>query len=94
MNKYELMLILKSNISEEERNISIDNLKQLFNDNNVSIDKEDMWGDKKLAYKIKSLNRWFYILYNLTFDWKLISSMTKTMNLDSNIIRFMFVKLD
>ena len=94
MAKYELMLILNPSITEEARNTSINNLKKLFETNSVTIEKEDIWGDKKLAYKINSTDRWFYILYNLDFDGKVISPMTKIMNLDKNIFRFMFVRLD
>ena len=94
MAKYELMLILNPSISEEDRTKSMDNLKKLFADNQVTIEKEDIWWEKQLAYKIKSFNKGFYVLYNLEFDGKSIASMTKTMNLDLNLMRFMFVKLD
>jgi len=94
MTKYELMLILKSDISQVERDETIDNLKKLLEKNSAKIQKEDIWWEKVLAYKIKSSNRWFYCLYNIEIDGKLITSITKDINLFKNIIRFMFVKLD
>jgi len=92
MANYELMLIINPNISEEDRNISLNNLKKLFEINIVKITKEDVWWDKKLAYKINSSTRGFYILFDLELDWKVIINLTKEMNLDKNFYRYMFVK--
>lgn len=94
MANYELMMIVNPSISEEERNTSINNLKKLFEENSVTIEKEDVWWEKKLAYKINHSDVGFYILYDLQLDGKSIVTMTKTMNLDKNLSRFMFVKKD
>ena len=94
MAKYELMLILNPEISSEDRDASLDNLKKIFEQNQVKIEKEDIWWDRKLAYKINWSDKGFYILYNLELDWKVIIEMTKTINLDKKIYRLMFVKKD
>ncbi|PZM82336.1 30S ribosomal protein S6 [Candidatus Gracilibacteria bacterium] len=94
MRKYELMLILNSSISEEERNSSLEELKKLLTENEVKIEKEDIWGDKKLAYKINKSDRGFYVVLSLDMDGKLIKELSKTINLDKNIIRYMFAKLE
>ena len=87
-----MMAIVNPTVSEEERNASIDELKALLEKNSVKIEKEDVWGDKKMAYKINKSDRGFYILYDLDMDGKLISSLSKTINLNTNIWRYMFVK--
>ncbi len=94
MANYELMLIVNPSISEEDRNTSLNNLKKLFEENSVKIEKEDVWWEKKLAYKINRSNTGFYVLFDLELDGKSIVTMTKTMNLDKNLFRFMFVKKD
>ena len=94
MNKYELMLILSTTISEEDRNASLENLKNLFSKNEVSIEKEDIWWDKKLAYKINKSDRGFYVLYTLNMNGKLIKDLSKSINLDKNIVRYMFSKIE
>ena len=58
----------------------------------VKVAKKDVWWDKKMAYKINSSDRWFYILYDLELDGKVIINFTKSFNLDKNIWRHMFVK--
>lgn len=94
MAKYELMLILNPSISEEERNNSLANFKKALENSKAEIEKEDIWWDKKMAYKINSSDRGFYVLFNLEMDWKVIVNLTKFMNLDLNIWRHMFVKKD
>ena len=94
MNKYELMLILNSSISEEERNHSLEELRNLLTKNEVKIEKEDIWWDRKLAYKINKSDRGFYVLFSLEMNGKLIKELSKSINLNKAIIRYMFAKLE
>lgn len=92
MINYEFIAIINPTISEEEKNNLIDNLKKLFQENSAKIEKEDIWGEKKMAYKINKSDFWFYILYELNINWKLIKDLSKTINLNKDIWRYMFVK--
>ena len=94
MAKYELMLIINPAISEDQRNASVSDLKALFAKNEVTISKEDIWWDKKLAYKINKSDRGFYILFDLEMNGKSIKEMSKVINLDKNIWRYMFTRVD
>lgn len=88
------MLILNSSISEEDRNHSLEELRNLLTKNEVKIEKEDIWWDKKLAYKINKSDRGFYVLFSLEMNGKLIKELSKSINLNKAIIRYMFAKLE
>jgi len=45
-----------------------------------------------MAYKINKVDRAYYILFDLDMDGKLIKDLSKTMNLNANLWRYMFVK--
>lgn len=94
MAKYELMLILNPSITEADRNTSVANVKKALEESGAKIEKEDIWWDKKMAYKINSSDKGFYVLFDLEMDGKIIAPTTKLMNLDLNIWRHMFVKKD
>ena len=94
MANYELMAIIDPTLSEDERNILIGELKTSLEKNSAKIEKEDIWGDKKMAYKINKSDRWFYLLYELDMDGKQIKDLSKTINLNKNIWRYMFVKIE
>ena len=88
------MLILNSSISEEDRNHSLEELRNLLTKNEVKIEKEDIWWDRKLAYKINKSDRGFYVLISLEMNGKLIKELSKSINLNKVIIRYMFAKLE
>jgi len=68
MVKYEFMIIVDPTLSEEERNTKIDALKTILDTAGAKIINEDVWGDKKLAYKINKQERAFYVLYTLELE--------------------------
>ena len=92
MANYEMMLIVNPTLSEEDRNTSIDSLKGVLKKYSAKNLKKDSCGDKKVAYKINKSDRGYYILLDLDLDWKNIKDISKEINLDKNIWRYMFVK--
>lgn len=92
MAKYELMFIIDPALSEDQRNDSVNELKSVFKENSVTIEKEEVIGDKKLAYKINKSDRGFYFLYDLEMEGGAIKTMSPTINLNRSIWRYMFTK--
>ncbi|MDD3646853.1 MAG: 30S ribosomal protein S6 [Candidatus Gracilibacteria bacterium] len=92
MANYEFMLIMDPSLSETDRESSIKNLKSILKKHSTKVTKEDVWGDKKLAYKINKSERGFYVLYELDLDGTNIKDISKEINLDKSIWRYMFVK--
>lgn len=94
MANYEFMMILNPAVGGEALNASIDGVKKALKDAKAKVVSEDVWGEKKLAYKIKGSETGHYILWTLELDGKAIKSMNNLFNLDTNIWRYMFVNLD
>jgi len=94
MVNYELMMIVDPTLSDEERTAKIDAVKSVLDKAGAKIIKEDVWGDKKLAYKINKKDRAFYVLYTLELDWTKIKEISTEMNLNRSIWRYMFVKIE
>jgi ribosomal protein S6 len=53
MANYELMVILNPEAGEESLSASVDGIKKLLSDADAKVVNEDVWGNKKLSYKIK-----------------------------------------
>ena len=94
MNKYEFMLILSPAVSEDDRNGTIESIQTVLKSQKVKIVKEDIWGDKKMAYKINRSERGFYILYTIEANPESLKEITTELNLEQNIWRHMFVKAE
>lgn len=94
MANYELMMILNPAVGEEALSTSIDGIKKNLKEVKAKVTNEDVWGEKKLAYKIKGSEKGHYVLWTLELDGKAIKSLNTQFNLDGNIWRYMFVNLE
>lgn len=94
MANYELMMIVDPTLSDEDRTAKIDAVKSVLEKAGAKIEKEDVWGDKKLAYKINKKDRAFYVLYTLELDGTKIVEISKEINLNRDIWRYMFTKIE
>ncbi|MDD3302795.1 MAG: 30S ribosomal protein S6 [Candidatus Gracilibacteria bacterium] len=94
MKTYELMLIVNPTISESDRTSSIEEIKKIIENFSGKIKKEDVWGEKKMAYKLNNSDKGFYILFEIEIDGKELKTITKEINLNKNIWRHMFVAND
>ena len=88
------MLILDPTVTEDERNETIESIGKMLKSAKAKITKEDVWGDKKMAYKINKSDRGFYILYFIEIDGEELKEITKQLNLEKHIWRHMFVKIE
>lgn len=94
MNKYELMIIVDPNISDDEKSTTLETIKSKFTEFWVNLVKEDIWWNKKMAYKIKWNETWYYVLYELEMEWTVIAQITRTLNLTHTLLRHMVVSLE
>lgn len=95
MRKYELMLILNPEMGDEGRTALLQEIKEeLAHSSKATIEKEEVWGVKTLAYKINNSTTGFYILLTLGLEGGDFFAVTKSFNLKKDIWRSMFVRLD
>ena len=94
MANYELMFIVNPALSEEERKTSIGDFKVTLEKFSAKIEKEEVIGEQKLAYKINKSTTGFYILQELEMNWEEIKNISKEVNLNRNIWRYMFTKIE
>ena len=94
MAQYELMMILNPSAGQEQLDASTDGVKKALSEAGADLQKEDVWGEKKMAYKIKNSSKGYYLLYTLELDGTKIKELSKLFNLDGTIWRYMFVNLE
>ncbi len=92
MNKYELLYIISSDVSEEKREELINKFANLVETKGGSVEGIDKWGMRKLAYPINFKNEGFYVLMNVTMNPNEVEPMAKLMNITEGIVRQMFVR--
>jgi small subunit ribosomal protein S6 len=94
MRRYEQIVILDSDLSEDERSPVFDRLKELIPQYKGFLIDIDEWGQKKLAYEIKKKPRGFYAQVNFCGFGDLVDEMERFFRIDDRILKYMTVLLD
>lgn len=90
MKKYELMLILNPSLEDSARKELIDGINAEFKSAGAKNVSEDVWGSRKMAYKINGSLEGFYILYTFESEGT-HTNLRKFFNLKKDVWRHMFV---
>ena len=95
MRKYEIMFIVKSDTTEEERKEIVSNLENAFTKNKATITLSKELGQKELAYEIKKCKSGFYYLYNIEAnDDAAVKEFKRLAKIEENVIRDLVINLD
>ncbi len=92
MNKYELLYIISSSATEEQREGLIKKISSMIESRGGVIDGVDKWGIRKFAYPIEFKNEGFYVLVNFSIKPEFIKEMNNLMNITEFVVRQMFVR--
>lgn len=93
MNKYELVLIFKPELSEEDRNTVFSRIQQVI-DENGKLEEVHDWGKRKLAYEINYIKEGYYYIINFDLDPQFVKEIERRCRLFDQIIRYMVVRVD
>lgn len=93
MNKYEMLYILKADLTDEARDSIIEKFENIVKNAGGNVEKTDKWGVKKLAYEIDYKSEGYYVLMTFSCEASLISEIERVANITEEMLRRMIVKL-
>ncbi|MGH8103880.1 MAG: 30S ribosomal protein S6 [bacterium] len=88
INYYEMMLILKAEMPEEQRGAVRQKIEDYIAENGGSISNIEVWGKRPLAYEINHMKEGYYLLYFYHLPPSKIKRLEKNMRVDENVVRF------
>ncbi|MFH1186953.1 MAG: 30S ribosomal protein S6 [Candidatus Levyibacteriota bacterium] len=89
MRNYQLVLVLRSSLSESQRKKTVETIKNWLKD--VKISKEEEMGQKPLAYTIGKENAGFYLNYH--FETEVIpSDLEKKLLNQDEVLRHLLIR--
>ena len=91
---YELMLVLKPDLLESSVTKKLKEFTKFLKDNECDVTMEDIWGKRKLAYKIKQYEEGNYVVYNLVAPTTFIKEIDNHLRIDNDVIRHLLVSID
>lgn len=92
MNNYEIMFIVKADLSEDEEKATVKSFEKVLTDMGAKIVNSKDLGQKKLAYEIKKQVRGYYHLLNVECDSKAVKEFDRKALIDEKIIRHLIIK--
>lgn len=92
MNNYELMFIVKPDVSDDSFNATLSKVNQLVADNGGEVGKAEPWGRRKLAYPIKNIREGQYALMQFKMTPDKTAILEQGLKLNEDIIRYLLVK--
>lgn len=92
MNKYELLLIIKNSISDEDKQAVIDKVEDIVKSNGGSVDSIDKWGTKKFAYTIDYMTEGYYVLWTFSADANVPAEVERFIKISENTVRCMLIR--
>lgn len=84
--KYELMYIIKPNLSEEETAEVIEKFKALV-EQNGTLDEIEEIGKRKLAYEINYISEGYYVLMKFTSAPEFPAELDRLLGISDSVIR-------
>ena len=91
MQEFEVMYIV-SPIDKTIQEETIKKINDVITKNNGQVSSTDIWGLKRLAYKIKDLDDGYYVLTKFSGTSETIKELDLILKLDENILRHVIVK--
>jgi small subunit ribosomal protein S6 len=91
LRKYEIMLILPADASDEVVAGVTDRISTVLKQDGGEIAKVDRWGKRRFAYEIDRRNEGFYLVVECTADPSSIKELDRVLSLVDDVVRFKVV---
>ncbi len=92
MAYYEMLYIVSSSLSDEERENVILKLRDFIEKNGGVIEKEDRWGLRSLAYLIKKEEKGYYVLSYVEIPEHVVKDLKYFIKVNEGFLRAMILK--
>ncbi|XSG82388.1 MAG: 30S ribosomal protein S6 [Methyloligella sp. ZOD6] len=94
MPLYEHVILARQDISGQQVDSLIDELKKIVEDNGGSVGKTENWGLKSIAYRIKKNRKAHYALLNIDAPVEAMTELERQERLHQDIIRALTIRVD
>ena len=94
MQKYEMLILLRSDMEEEAREAELKKYADIVSAMGGSVEATDKWGVKKTAYPINYKSDAFFALMTFVADGKVIAELDRVAGISSSVLRRMITKVE
>ena len=91
MKRYEVIVIVKTDLTEEEITAIMERSSNIITERKGVIAKAEKWGKRRLAYEINKQKDGFYFYIDYAGDGSIVAEMERNFRIDDRILKFMTV---
>ena len=92
--EYELMFILKPDLTEEEKDKIVTQATEWVTSSGGEVTEVDKVGTRKLAYRIEGHREGFYVLIRLKAVGDTVKEVERRLKVSDSVIKFISVRVD
>jgi small subunit ribosomal protein S6 len=94
MALYEHMLIARQDISAQQVDALATHLKTIIENEGGKVEKQEYWGLRSLAYRIKKNRKGHYVLLNVSAPANAITELERQLKINEDVLRYMSVRVE
>jgi small subunit ribosomal protein S6 len=94
MRIYEELFIVKPDAPEEEVNAFVEQLKTQLTSAGATVDKVDLWGKRRLAYRVDKYREGTYVLFQFTAGPETVKELERRLRVSDVVLKFLTVRID
>lgn len=92
-NKYEIMVIIRPDLSNEERGNLVNQIKEVITKKGGTVSQDAVWSEKrKFYFVIKKYREGVYLLINFSLPPEAINEISLAYNINDNILRYLITR--
>ena len=94
MRKYELMLILDSELDERSVETTVEKLLHVIPAEGGTVDNVDIWGRRRFAYEIQKKSEGYYVVIDFTATPDTTKELDRQLGINETVVRTKIVRPD
>ncbi len=94
MQKYEMLILLNSELTEEARDAELKKYTDIVASMGGSVESLDKWGVKKTSYPIRFKTEAFFALMTFVAEGKVVAELDRVAGISGDVLRRMITKID
>ena len=91
MRSYELMIIHRPEMAEDDVQTSVGELETVI-DETGSVSGSEFWGKRRFAYEIDHIREGYYAVVDFQGDYELVQRIDRALTLSDTIVRHKIVR--
>ena len=93
MRDYELVTIIKPDITDENVGTVTDRIGQWISSQGGEVTKTDVWGRRRMAYPIRDFREGNYIISQVRLETRATNEVERSLKLSEDVLRYLLVRV-